>query len=144
MILSYSNAFFASLFVTASTLLQGIDGHGYISSPASRFHQTNPGSYKNDPVYTLQEGPVFGFSSTAMRCRDRPALNPSTTLVAGGSVPFNLNLAAYHIGDCAFYLSAPCDGSGCDAPEYWFKIANFPGCPLSGSIPIPQIGRAHV
>ena len=34
--------------------------------------------------------------------------------------------------------SVPCSGSGCDAPEYWFKIGNFPGCPLSGTIPIPS------
>ena len=81
-----------------------VHSHGYMSSPRSRFHITNPESYKNDPVYTLKEGPVFGFSDTAMRCRDRPALEPTTTLVAGGTTDYQLTLPAYHIGDCAFYL----------------------------------------
>ena len=34
--------------------------------------------------------------------------------------------------------SIPCSGSSCDAPEYWYKIANFPGCPLTGTIDIPS------
>ena len=93
-----------ALLAALSSFLSRVDGHGYMSSPRSRLHITNPSSYKNDPVYTLQEGPVFGFSDTAMRCRDRPALEPSTTLVAGGTINYELNLAAYHIGDCAFYV----------------------------------------
>eukprot|EP00956_Cyclotella_meneghiniana_P034227 scaffold102616_cov52-Cyclotella_meneghiniana.AAC.1 len=114
-----------------------VHSHGYMSSPPSRFHIINPESYKNDPVYTLKEGPVFGFSDTVMRCRDRPALEPTTTLVAGGTIDYQLTLPAYHIDDCAFYLSAPCSGAYCDAPLYWYKIANFPGCPLTGTIDIP-------
>ena len=94
--------------IALATLISSheVYGHGYMSSPRARPHVTNPEYWtsKNDPVYTLKEGPVFGFSDTAMRCRDRPALDPTTTLVAGGTIDFQLTLPAYHIGDCAFYL----------------------------------------
>mmetsp|Transcript_34631 Transcript_34631/g.55362 ORF Transcript_34631/g.55362 Transcript_34631/m.55362 type:complete len:365 (+) Transcript_34631:98-1192(+) len=103
--------------------VEQVRGHGYMVEPPPR--RTN---YQNDPVVTLKDGPVFGFSSTAMRCGDDRALAPRTTVAAGENLNYQLDLAARHIGDCSFWLSAPCSDRGCDAPAKFFKIASFPGC----------------
>jgi hypothetical protein len=82
----------------------------------------------------IEDFPAVMYSSTSMRCRDRPAAAPTTTLTAGSTFSFVFTpenalapaqcTGCNHAGDCFLYLAY----SSANAPADWIKIAQLPGC----------------
>ncbi|KAF2743032.1 lytic polysaccharide monooxygenase [Sporormia fimetaria CBS 119925] len=121
-----------SIAAAGSLLLSAVNGH-YIFQKLTA-NGVQGGVYQNVRQNTNYNSPVTDLSSPDLRCNVGGGSGSGTSTVsvaAGSSVTFTADVAVYHQGPVAFYMTKVQNAATADGSTPWFKIKEigprFPG-----------------
>lgn len=123
---------FSALLAASALMLNAVNGH-YIFQRLTA-NGVQGGVYQNVRRNTNNNSPVTDLSSPDLRCNVGGGSGSGTSTVsvaAGSSVTFTADVAVYHQGPVAFYMTKVTNAASADGSTPWFKIKEigprFPG-----------------